>query len=160
MKHIKAVGNIPNKGERLFLAGSIEMGAAENWQDRVAKFLEKTDWILLNPRRDDWDSSWVQSKDNPQFREQVEWELQGLEMADKVLVYFDPNTKSPITLLELGFLVGYHDPEKIIVVCPEGFYRKGNVDIFCERHDVEVYVGLENALHENIIAGPEKDPDA
>jgi hypothetical protein len=34
--------------------------------------------LVLNPRREDWDSSWIQSIDNPQFREQVEWEIYAL----------------------------------------------------------------------------------
>lgn len=146
MRHIKAPGNIPNKGFKIFLAGSIEMGAAELWQDRAAAMLDLEDVIVLNPRRDDWDSSWEQKITNPQFREQVEWELQGIEEADKVVIYFDPATKAPITLLELGFVAGYLDPEKIIVVCPEGFYRKGNVDIVCKRYGLEQADTLEQAI--------------
>jgi len=127
----------------LFLAGSIEMGVAENWQDKVVRLLKDTDWIILNPRRDDWDSSWVQSKNNNQFRQQVEWELDGQEMADKILLYFDPKTKSPITLLELGL---FGKTKKMIVVCPDGFWRKGNVDIVCERYGIEQAKTVEEAI--------------
>ncbi len=49
-------------------------------------------------------------------------------------MYFDPNTKSPISLLELGL---YAASDKLTVCCPEGFWRKGNVDIVCERYGVE-----------------------
>jgi hypothetical protein len=42
-----------------------------------------------------------------------------------ICVYFDPKGQSPITLLELGL---FHDKD-IIVCCPEGFWRKGNVDV-------------------------------
>lgn len=49
-------------------------------------------------------------------------------------MYLDPQTKSPISLLELG-LHAYDD--KLIVCCPEGFYRKGNVDIVCETYGIE-----------------------
>jgi len=66
----------------LFLAGSIEMGAAEMWQDRVAKILQNERVILLNPRRDDWDSSWQCTIDNLQFVQQVRWEQQGLLHSD------------------------------------------------------------------------------
>lgn len=147
MKEIKAPGFVSSKEDNtLFLAGSIEMGAAEMWQERVAKGLAGTDYVLLNPRRDDWDSSWEQTIANDKFREQVEWELQGLEEAQKVLVYFDPNTKAPITLLEIGFIVGFHDANAIEVVCPAGFYRKGNVDIFCKRHGIRQHDTLEEAI--------------
>lgn len=119
------------------------MGAAENWQDKVAKALEDTPAIILNPRRDDWDSSWVQEKENPQFREQVEWELKAMEEADIIIMYFDPNTKSPITLLELGL---FASSEKLIVCCPKGFWRKGNVDMVCERYGVQQVDSLEELI--------------
>src|SRR3990167_954336 len=128
---IKAPNETQERNWSVFLAGSIEMGKAENWQDKVERLLANEDIIIYNPRRDDWNSSWVQSKDNPQFREQVEWELDHLEKADWAFFYFDPNTKSPITLLELGL---YAKKNEVILVCPEGFWRKGNVDIVAERH--------------------------
>src|SRR5262245_36308977 len=86
----------------IFLAGSIEMGAAEDWQHRVEQQLADLDIVLLNPRREAWDASWVQALDNPPFREQVEWELEGLERASLVAMYFAPATRAPVTLLELG----------------------------------------------------------
>src|SRR4051794_17411583 len=85
----------------VFLAGSIEMGAAEDWQTAVTEALRGLDVLVLNPRRDEWDSSWVQSFEDAQFREQVEWELAGLERASVVAMYFAPATRAPVTLLEL-----------------------------------------------------------
>lgn len=133
----------------LFLAGSIEMGAAELWQDKATQLLAGEEKLcILNPRRDDWDSSWKQSIDNDQFREQVEWELNGLEVADIVLLVFDPNTKSPITLLELGLLVAWRvaGAKDIVVVCPDGFWRKGNVDVVCHRYDIMQSNTLEEGI--------------
>ncbi|TVQ82905.1 MAG: hypothetical protein EA357_08060 [Micavibrio sp.] len=120
----------------VFLGGSIEMGAAERWQDALADDLQNEDVLLLNPRRTDWDASWKQSMDQPQFRGQVEWELQALEDADLILLYLQPGTKSPISLLELG-LYAKSAPEKLLVCCPDGFWRKGNVDIVCARYGVQ-----------------------
>ena len=126
----------------LFLAGSIEMGKADNWQSRITRKLEdERDLVILNPRRDDWDSSWEQSIKNPQFKEQVEWELDGLELADTIILYFDPNTKSPISLLELGL---HAREDKMIVVCPDGFWRKGNVDIVCKRFNIPLYNSFDD----------------
>lgn len=127
----------------VFLAGSIEMGKAEEWQDVVAKELEDVVGIILNPRRDEWDSSWVQSMDNPKFREQVEWELRAMEKASYIALYFDPNSKAAITLLELGI---HTDSKKLIVACPEGFWRKGNVDIVCNRYDVPQVPDLDSLI--------------
>lgn len=122
----------------VFLGGSIEMGAAENWQDKLVKLLENEEVTLLNPRRDNWDSSWEQSITNPQFKSQVDWELFCQEKCDICIYYFDPNTKSPITLLELGRFA-----DKSIVCCPKGYFRKGNVDIFCNRYNVEQVASLD-----------------
>jgi len=121
---------------KIFLAGSIEMGTAENWQERIVDEFKDSDFIFFNPRRDNWDSSIEQSKDNEAFAEQVNWELDGLEYADVVVFYFDPNTKSPISLLELGLVAGKANEYGItvIVCCPDGFYRKGNVEIVCDRY--------------------------
>ncbi len=120
---------------RIFLAGSIAMGMAEPWQDEVVNLLRDIDDVVIyNPRRDDWDSSWVQDISDPQFSEQVRWELQHLAWADKVFVYFDPNTQAPITLLELGI----HAEQGNIgaVCCPDGFWRKGNVQVVCDYYDI------------------------
>ena len=120
----------------IFLAGSIEMGTAENWQEKVVRELSNEDVIILNPRRDDWDSSWEQKIDNPKFREQVEWELDAMIRASLIAMYFDPNTKSPITLLELGLFHEKTPYRELIVYCPEGYWRKGNVDIVCRRFGI------------------------
>jgi hypothetical protein len=129
----------PNKvkdGLTVFLAGSIGVDVkAEEWQRRFIDALAKENYRLLNPRRADWDSSWEQSINNPKFKEQVLWELDGLEMADIIVMYFDPKTSSPISLLELGL---YARSKKLIVLCPEGFWRKGNVDIVCEKYNIKV----------------------
>ena len=130
----------------LFLAGSIEMGTAEHWQKRVVEALKDCKRLTIyNPRRDDWDSSWVQSIDNPQFREQVEWELDHLQRANLAIFYFDPSTKSPITLMELGMMSNPWSP-RTLVVCPKGFWRRGNVEIFCNREGIEFFETLEDAI--------------
>lgn len=123
----------------IFLAGSIEMGKAENWHARVEQSLADLDVVLLNPRREAWDATWVQSIDNPQFREQVEWELNGLELASLIAVYFSPSTRAPITLLELGLSARRGN---VLVCCPEGFWRKGNIEIVCQRYQIPLFETL------------------
>jgi hypothetical protein len=49
-------------------------------------------------------------------------------------MYFVPGTISPISLMELGLFAN-----KCVVYCPEGFERKGNVDIVCQRYNIPVY---------------------
>lgn len=129
-------------GISIFLAGSIEMGVAEDWQSKIVDVLRNKNVTILNPRRDDWDSSWIQEQSNPQFNQQVNWELNNLDRADIIFMYFAPETKSPISLLELGRYVGTN----MIVCCPEGFWRKGNVDIVCTRHNTPLFNKFDDAV--------------
>ena len=117
----------------IFLAGSIEMGKAEDWQRNLSELLISKNFNVFNPRRKDWDSSWVQTYKNPQFSQQVRWELNALDKADCIIMYLDPNTISPISLLELGL---FAHCRKMMVVCPEGFFRKGNVEVVCDIYDL------------------------
>ena len=138
-------------GFSVFLAGSIELGSARNWQTFFEEQLSGMDILIFNPRRDNWDSSWIQGKTSPQFREQVEWELNALEQANVIAMYFDPNTKSPVSLLELGL---FARSGKMVVCCPEGFWRKGNVDILCEKYGVKQVDSLNDVIKHVIqIAG-------
>ncbi len=117
----------------VFLAGSIEMGEADDWQRDFERGLEDTQAVILNPRRDDWDASWKQSASDANLRAQVTWELDAQEAATCIAMYFDPKTKAPITLLELGL---FARSDKVIVCCPDGYWRKGNVEIVCARYRV------------------------
>lgn len=129
----------------IFLGGSIEMGIAPDWQKKMQSAFKRTaNVVLLNPRRDNWNASWKQTKTNKKFREQVEWELSALGNANVVILYFDPSTKAPITLLELG-LFADTGRDRLVVVCPTGYWRKGNVDIVCERYDIPQFASLKAA---------------
>ena len=133
----------------VFLGGSIGKNdelteLCEYWQETLSnKFLETNNWNVFNPRRDDWDSTWVQEFENPQFSQQVRWELDALDKADVIVIYFSPNTKSPISLLELGL---YASSGKVHVICPEGFWRKGNVDIVCNKYDIPQYNSINDFI--------------
>jgi hypothetical protein len=129
----------------VFLAGSIDMGTADGWQQRVEAALADLDVVILNPRRAAWDSSWKQSIHEPKFREQVEWELDGLERATLVAVYFAPDSKAPITLLELGLIAR---GRRAVVCCPEGYWRKGNVEVVCARFGVPLLDDLPGLIAE------------
>lgn len=131
----------------VFLAGSIEMGAAEDWQPLVTKSIEHlpATGLIFNPRRLDFQKDAVQSIYNTYFKEQVDWELDHIDSCNLVFMYFDPNSKSPISLLELGIILA-SNPHCLIVCCPEGFWRKGNVDITCSRANVKVYTNLDDAI--------------
>lgn len=143
MKVIKAPQSIKGVTNGVFLAGSIEMGKAIDWQTEIANKLKDEDVTLFNPRRDDWDSTWEQKIENDNFREQVLWELDAMELAEKIIIYIDPCTKSPITLLELGI---HANSDKMCVCCPEGFYRKGNVDIVCAYYGIRTAKNIDELV--------------
>jgi hypothetical protein len=136
----------------IFLAGSIEMGAAENWQQEIIDVIKESNLnngstIILNPRRKDWDSSWEQNISNVNFKEQVEWELCGLKDSDMVIFYFDPTTKSPISLMELG-MITTRKKKTVLVCCPDGFWKKGNVEILCEWYTLPLYHTKEDLIED------------
>jgi hypothetical protein len=145
MKRIyKAPEEIPlqNDIKTIFLAGSIEMDKAIDWQKSCEESL-KDKYIIFNPRRNEWDSSWSQTIENSDFKEQVNWELGALENADIVIMYFAGDTMSPISLLEFGL---YAQSKKMKVVVEENFWRKGNIDIVCERYAIEQFKTLEELI--------------
>lgn len=133
----------PNKVRSIFLAGSIEQDTADRWQDRVVNQFKNSNVIIYNPRRAEWDDSW--DHDSDEFHEQVSWEIDHILSCDQVLFYFDPDTKSPISLLELGLLCGIA-PEKVIVCCPEAYWRYGNVRFMCEKYLIPLHHNLYNAV--------------
>lgn len=143
-KVYKAPETIPlqNDLKTIFLAGSIEMDKAVNWQKKCEELLQN-DYIIFNPRRNEWDSSWSQTIENQNFKEQVDWELNALEKADIIIMYFAGDTMSPISLLEFGL---YAQSNKMKVVVEENFWRKGNIDIVCERYAIEQFKTLEELI--------------
>lgn len=127
----------------IFLAGTIDMGNSIDWQKSIADYIERTypeekRINIFNPRRLDFDSSQEQSIHNPYFKEQVNWELDYLELSNIIVFNFEPNSKSPITIGELYHHVSDRD-KTLLVSCPNTFYRKGNIDILCDRFRVPVF---------------------
>jgi len=141
---IQAPNQVPlTHGLYVFLGGSIEMGKAIEWQKEVIETLKDENIVFLNPRRDDWNSEWTQTITDPNFNEQVTWELKRLEESDFIVMVIDPNTISPITLLEIGL---HARSGKMIVCCPDGFFRKGNVDVTGHFYGYPVVETLEEVI--------------
>ena len=154
---------------QIFLAGSIEQGKAENWQEKLIKDLGtlklsnilsendlcRTSLTIYNPRRPDWNPNLPQDAMNATLQEQIIWELDHLEKANLICLYLDPNTTSPISLLELGI---HMRSGKIVVCCPPGFYRKANIDLTCHKYGVNVsdsYQDFYQKLKEKIVGAAE-----
>jgi len=142
-EQIKDVQSVP----KIFLGGTIDMGNSEDWQSNLEKNLAEEPGVIFNPRRDDWDSSWEQTPwPGTQFYEQVDWELKAQEESNIIVYVLLPESKSPITLLEIG-LFARSTNKTILVVCPEKFYRYGNVRIVSELYGMKWFDNIEDMLH-------------
>ncbi|MEO8534648.1 MAG: nucleoside 2-deoxyribosyltransferase domain-containing protein [Flavobacterium sp.] len=147
MKVIYPINEIEMQGIKIFLAGTIDMGNSIDWQQKITDdfqdYYKEREIVILNPRRKNWDSSWIQTIENKQFSDQVNWELDALEKSDFIIMFFDKNSKSPVSMLELGL---FADSKKILVCCEEGFWRKGNIDIVCKRKSIPTFETLEELI--------------
>ncbi|KAI3330037.1 hypothetical protein F4824DRAFT_355664 [Ustulina deusta] len=133
---IDAPSREPSRGVKtIFLAGTTMPTDEHDWRVCLMELLADEPLTIYNPLRPDWDSTWREDISFEPYCEQVEWELDMQETADMVVVYFHPASKAPISLLELGLCAR---TGKAIVVCPAGYWKRGNVQIVCERHGIEM----------------------
>lgn len=134
----------PNGNLNIFLAGTIEMGKSDDWQSKLSAQIELNSMNvnILNPRREFWKQDWKQEFTDPNFFQQVNWELDAMELADLIFVNILPDSKSPITLFEFGL---YAKSGKLIMCCPKEFYRSGNVHVVCHRYQVPLFEDYKKA---------------
>lgn len=132
MTEYKAPTEYPKDDGKLsvFLAGTIDNGESDDWQHNISEQLKDCDVNILNPRRSDWNPD----SGIDDLKNQINWELDALEDATLIIMYLAPNSKSPISLMELGLNTG----KPMVVCCPDGFWRKTNVDVVCERYQIPV----------------------
>lgn len=126
----------------IFLAGTTSKVDTHDWRETLCGSLSDMPVTIYNPYRADWDSSWREDINFPPYRQQVEWELEKQEQADIVVIYFHPATQAPISLLELGICTRV--PGKAIVTCPEGYWKRGNVQIVCRRFGIEMVDNVDS----------------
>ncbi|KAI2462817.1 hypothetical protein F4781DRAFT_172385 [Annulohypoxylon bovei var. microspora] len=131
----------PHRGiKSVFLAGTTTKTDDRDWREVLAESLLDLPLTVINPYRPDWNSSWREDITCDPFREQVEWELEMQDGADIIVFYFHPVTEAPISLLELGLCAR---AGKAIVVCPEGYKKRGNVQIVCQKYGLETVENLD-----------------
>ena len=127
----------------IFLAGSIDQGSARDWQSEIIEQLKDFNVIVYNPRRKNWDKTWEQSLNNSLFVEQVTWEQHFLKEADYRIFVMTSDSKSPITLLELGQYI----KKPGIILCETGFYRKANVQITSKIENMPIVDTMEELIN-------------
>ena len=132
----------------IFLAGTIDNGNPnlDDWQTEFVNDVEQHSpniYDFYNPRRENWDSELVTQFENPVFYQQVTWEISAMSKADIIVMYFLPDSISPITLLELGL---FAESKKLIVCCPKEYWRSGNVQIVCDMFNVPLYEDINQII--------------
>ena len=125
---------------KVFLAGTIDMGRSADWQAAlVARFRDSTAAAGSSstpavgssmPRRPKWS---IRSRG----------ELAHLEAADLIVMNLLGDSRSPISLLEMGL---YARSGKLFVACSPDYYRYDNVRITCRRYGVPLYDSLTALL--------------
>jgi hypothetical protein len=122
------------EGFKVYLAGAIDMGAAVDWQAQVIEALnDLPSLILFNPRRAHF---------TPDMEtEQIEWELNAMDAADLIFLWFPKDARAPVSLFEAGLFM---DSGKLLIGAEHGFYRRRNLELTCPRHGVPcVYSALD-----------------
>ena len=117
----------------VFLAGTIDDGSSKNWQNEVISEINSNISLpyltIYNPRRDNWDKNVTEEEQ----MKQIDWEQKYLKESDLIIMVLLDNSKSPISLMELG---QYSNSGKLVVCCTEKFYRYNNVKWMCNNRDI------------------------
>ncbi|KAF7886280.1 hypothetical protein EAF00_010383 [Botryotinia globosa] len=98
---------------------------------------------IIDPFNPAWDSTWREDASDDRFVAQVNFELEGLELADIVVVGFigaDVRAgkigAGGTALVELGTALK-RKGQKVIVCVEKGFWKEGYVKVLCERFGVK-----------------------
>jgi len=132
MKVIYPRTNEELEGKSIFLAGTIDNGNSENWQEEIINLYKNDEVTFFNPRRKYWNPL-MNSELKDELEYQIKWEQEHLDKADLIIMCLLDNSKSPISLLELGL---YAQSKKIIVFCNDLFYRYQNVKLTCDKYGI------------------------
>lgn len=138
---------------KVFLAGTIDMGDSKDWQKEMVEDMktwagDEITFVVANPRRDEGFGD-----DPHELDYQIDWELNHLESADLIVMYLAGNSKSPISLMELGL---FAKTGLLYVICEPEFYRYENVRKVCERYNVPLFNTTEE--FKNYSYGQNNEP--
>lgn len=142
--------DLPIYAKSIFLAGTTtRTNSPESWRERLKAQLADLPLTIYDPHCSAWGKDWNDPA-IPDYRKQVDWELDKQDEADLVVVYFEPHptTPSPISLLELGLCA---KENKAVVCTPKGYMCRGNVMIVCERLNIKMVEDI-NDFRQVIIA--------
>ncbi|KAF4982763.1 hypothetical protein FZEAL_1664 [Fusarium zealandicum] len=136
------------KNTSIFLAGPTTNTGGPDWREAFTQALDEYPVTILNPKRDDWDSTWREDLSDKRWEQQVWWELDMQEGADIVVFFFHGKTDAPVTLLELGLGVR---SGRAIVCALDGYSKRGNVEAVCQRYRAK-FTRTEEELKAAVVA--------
>ena len=133
-----AVDPPPYRNFNVFTAGSIEMGNAVNWQPLMANHLRDLPITVCDPRRpdNDWNPAMARVPDDnglTGMQAQIDWELNAQDRVTVICFFFDVDTNSPVSRLELGL---FAKSNKVVVCCDDRYHKWDNVKATCERYKI------------------------
>ncbi|EHK26888.1 uncharacterized protein TRIVIDRAFT_33632 [Trichoderma virens Gv29-8] len=130
----------------IFLAGNASPTGEADWRQTLTEALSSLPITIYNPYRNDWDATWREDGSDKRWSEQVGWELEMLDKADLVVVFFHGGSLAPISMLELGMCIR---SRKVIVCAMPDYPKRGNVEAVCRRHEVK-FVSSEQDLKDAV----------
>ena len=139
MKLIQSPEKLPlTNWKSLFLAGGISN--CENWQQELIEYLSDVDVTIVNPRREG-----DLATDGTEAAIQIEWEFNYLKSCSMISFWFPKTSICPITLFELGKVLGTYDLHNVIVLvgCDPEYSRLFDVQQQSKLEGVSVIIGKE-----------------
>ena len=93
--------------------------------------------VLISPRRPEF---------TPDMEdEQIKWELDALEKADLIMMWFPAAAKAPVSFLETGL---YMSSGKLVIGVEQGFYRQRNLELTCGYYGIPIWNSLDELVEE------------
>lgn len=129
---IVAPSQYSSGGFSIFLAGAIDI---IDWQSWVVNQFVNDDILILNPRRPKFTSDTLD--------ERIKWELQALENATTILLWFPKDAKAPISFFEADLFWHF---SKLIVGAEFGFYRRRSLELTSGWHNRHLYSELDEMV--------------
>jgi len=154
---------ITNDSVKVYLAGTMDFGAAENdwqniWVDGLSKLsdpikglllIKNVNWIVFNPKVPP-QQNLAPTLDNQEFVQTMQWRMTMMDMADVVFLNIMNKSTSPIPILEFGSLL---TSGKLIVRCGEQHQIYSQIRLYCEKYNVPLLTGKTSVKDVILAAG-------
>ncbi|CAL2083375.1 nucleoside 2-deoxyribosyltransferase domain-containing protein [Tenacibaculum sp. 190524A02b] len=122
-----------NNYQYYFLAGSIDYQSKTPWRKTIIEKSSKRIHFFDPTNKNHHNLS------DTEMKNQIEWELNTLELSDKIILNFLGYSKSPISLVEMGL---YAQSGKLIIICPPEFYQNRYMYPLASKYNIPLFKNL------------------